>query len=96
MMKTALCVAAAVLGALGLCLIQDAAASPVGPVIFECCENFKPTRIPHKRLLSYTKTIGCSTPAVVFTNKRNMRICTKASEEWVQTAVTFLEKGLRN
>ncbi|XP_078066440.1 C-C motif chemokine 5-like [Mustelus asterias] len=95
MMKTAHCVAAAVLGTLLICLIQDVAASPAGTVTIECCENFKSTPIVHKRLVSYKKTIGCSIPAIVFTNRRNMRICAKANEKWVQTAVRFLEKGLK-
>ncbi|XP_067906119.1 C-C motif chemokine 16-like [Heterodontus francisci] len=94
-MKTALCVAA-VLGTLVICSIQDAAAAPAGAVTIECCEKFKTTRIPHKRLASYKKTIGCSTPTVIFANKRNMTICTKATEEWVKIAVAFLEKGLKN
>ncbi|XP_078066436.1 eotaxin-like isoform X2 [Mustelus asterias] len=72
--------------------VSDRAA---GTVTIECCENFKPTPIVHKRLVSYKKTIGCSIPAIVFTNRRNMRICAKANEKWVQTAVRFLEKGLK-
>ncbi|XP_038663120.1 C-C motif chemokine 5-like [Scyliorhinus canicula] len=95
-MKTALCVAAAVLGTLVICLIQDVAASPAGTVTLECCEHFKPTPIIHKRLVSYKETIGCSTPAVVFTNRQNMKICAKASEKWVQAAVRFLERRLKN
>ncbi|XP_038662046.1 eotaxin-like [Scyliorhinus canicula] len=94
-MKTALCVAAAVLGTLVICLIQDVAASPAGTVTLECCEHFKPTPIIHKRLVSYKETIGCSTPAVVFTNRRNKKICAKASEKWVQAAVRFLNNEER-
>ncbi|XP_067833798.1 eotaxin-like [Heptranchias perlo] len=94
-MKTALCVAA-VLCSLMICSIQDSAAAPGGIVTFECCESFKTTRIPHKRLANYKRTIGCSTPAIIFTNKRHVKICIKASEKWVQTAVEYLEKRLKN
>ncbi|XP_043563346.1 C-C motif chemokine 5-like [Chiloscyllium plagiosum] len=94
-MRTALCVAAVVVGALAICLIQDGvAAAPAGSVTVDCCENFKTTRIPHKRLVSFTRTVGCSTPSIIFTNRRKMRICTRASEKWVQDAVAFLEKKL--
>uniref|UniRef100_UPI00398F719B eotaxin-like n=1 Tax=Pristiophorus japonicus TaxID=55135 RepID=UPI00398F719B len=63
---------------------------------FQCCERLKATHIPHNRLANYRNTIGCSTPAIIFTNKRNMTICTKASEEWVQSAVRYLERRRKN
>uniref|UniRef100_UPI00398EAC7E C-C motif chemokine 13-like n=1 Tax=Pristiophorus japonicus TaxID=55135 RepID=UPI00398EAC7E len=94
-MKTALCVSA-VLGVLLTCSIQDVAPAPAGTIIFQCCERFKATPIPHNRLANYRNTIGCSTPAIIFTNKRNMTICTKASEEWVKTAVRYLERRRKN
>ncbi|XP_059507744.1 eotaxin-like [Stegostoma tigrinum] len=94
-MRTALCVATVVLGVLAICSIQDGvSAAPAGSVTIDCCENFKTTRIPHKRLVSFTRTVGCSTPSIIFTNRRRMQICTRASEKWVQNAVAYLEKKL--
>ncbi|XP_048402184.1 eotaxin-like [Stegostoma tigrinum] len=94
-MRTVLCVATVVLGALAICSIQDGvSAAPASSVTIDCCENFKTTRIPHKRLVSFTKTVGCSTPSIIFTNRRKMRICTRASEKWVQNAVAYLEEKL--
>ncbi|XP_072926676.1 eotaxin-like [Hemitrygon akajei] len=79
------------LTALGICF-QCAAAVPQGPIVLQCCENFKTTIIPNGRLKSYVKASWCSTPAVIFTNKQNMKICTKASEEWVKNAVKYLDR----
>ncbi|XP_032891845.1 eotaxin-like [Amblyraja radiata] len=90
-MKTALCVVALV-GALVICSFQNVAAAPLGSIIPECCETFKTTPIRHWRLKSYEATPWCSTAAVIFVNRRNMKICTRAGERWVKAAMKYLDR----
>ncbi|XP_032891846.1 C-C motif chemokine 17-like [Amblyraja radiata] len=90
-MKTALCVVALV-GALVICSFQNVAAAPLGSIFPECCETFKTTHIPHGRLKSYMAAPWCSTPAVIFVNRRDMKICTKAGEGWVKAAMKYLDR----
>ncbi|XP_059849409.1 eotaxin-like [Hypanus sabinus] len=90
-MKAALCVVA-MLAALWICCFKQAAPAPASIITLECCERFRTTPIPRKRLKSYTEALLCPTPAVIFTNKRNMKICTRAKEEWVKESVEYLDR----
>ncbi|XP_078257853.1 eotaxin-like [Rhinoraja longicauda] len=90
-MKAALCVVALV-GALVICTFQNVAAAPPGSITLECCETFKTTPIRHRRLKSYRAAPWCSTPTVIFVNRRNMKICTRAGERWVKVAMNYLDR----
>ncbi|XP_069769374.1 C-C motif chemokine 7-like [Narcine bancroftii] len=90
-MKTALCVLT-LLGALLICGFPLTAAAPAGTIRLECCESFKTSPIPRWRLKGYKESPLCSIPAVIFTNRRNMRICTKAGDKWVKAAVKYLDR----
>ncbi|XP_072135187.1 C-C motif chemokine 7-like [Mobula birostris] len=79
------------LTALAICS-QRAAAAPDGSITMGCCERFKVTCIPYSRLKSYEKALFCPTPAIIFSNRRNMKICAKASEQWVKAAVKYLDR----
>ncbi|XP_072135189.1 eotaxin-like [Mobula birostris] len=90
-MKAALCVVP-ILAALWICCFKQAAPAPAAIITLECCETFKTTPIPHRRLKSYKEAPLCPTPAVIFTNRKNMKICTMASAEWVKAAVKYLDR----
>ncbi|XP_071256592.1 C-C motif chemokine 3-like [Salvelinus alpinus] len=58
----------------------------------DCCVKFYQSVIPLARVVSVSRTpSSCPLHALVFTTKKNNRLCVDPSQAWVQRHVTKIE-----
>ncbi|XP_049643852.1 C-C motif chemokine 26 [Suncus etruscus] len=57
-----------------------------------CCFQFSDQIIPRNLVRTYQFTqSSCSHQAVIFTTKKNRKICVDPKKKWVQAYITFLK-----
>uniref|UniRef100_G1TN23 Chemokine interleukin-8-like domain-containing protein n=1 Tax=Oryctolagus cuniculus TaxID=9986 RepID=G1TN23_RABIT len=68
--------------------------TPAGTVVIpsSCCMNFIPKKIPESQVVSYQLSSGsvCPRAGVIFTTKKDYRVCGDPKQQWVQSYVRDL------
>ncbi|XP_030326783.1 C-C motif chemokine 21-like [Strigops habroptila] len=73
-------------------------AQGIGNLGMDCCLKNSQAQIPSNRVTSYTlqgPESGCALRAVVFTTKKNKKICASPTDPAVQKVMQNLDKKLR-
>ncbi|XP_067329268.1 C-C motif chemokine 8-like [Anolis sagrei] len=56
-----------------------------------CCLDYTSNEIPINRLVSYQRgNSRCPKPAIIFTTKRNIRVCANPADDWVKDRMNRL------